>query len=172
MGSVERFAEGIGAIITRRDERIAALTAELREAKAGWDSAIADLREASNICKGVEERLREAKQECERLGQQLAEADFDFGGWRSIKARLEAENATLRATVERMGRPVSDEDDQELRILKAKDALLWLEESSLNMRKRLQDKGDIEIARQSDITALYIKATLEAALLASRKATP
>ena len=59
----------------------------------------------------LEAELREAKQESERLSGQLAEADFDFGGWRSIKARLDAENATLRATVERMSATVGEDGD-------------------------------------------------------------
>lgn len=53
-------------------------------------------------------------------------------------------------------------DEQELEILKVRDGLIWLEEASLNMRKRLDAKGDFSIGRESDTTALYIKGLLEA----------
>jgi hypothetical protein len=38
--------------------RIAALEAQLKQAKDGWDSCIADLREAGRICKATEDRLK------------------------------------------------------------------------------------------------------------------
>ena len=84
-------------------------------------------------------------------------------------AALTAELREAKQECERPSAPVSA-DERELRILKVKDALSWLEESSLNMRKRLDGQGEPEIARQSDITALYIKSLLEDALIASRKA--
>ena len=52
-------------------------------------------------------------------------------------------------------------EERELARLRVRDALLWLEEASLNMRKRLDGKGDHDIGKESDTTALYIKAVLE-----------
>ena len=50
----------------------AKLETELREAKSGWDSAIADLRKAAEICRGVETALAAANERIEQLEQSLS----------------------------------------------------------------------------------------------------
>ena len=42
----------------REHAKVAALEAQLKQAKDGWDSCIADLREAGRICKATEGRLK------------------------------------------------------------------------------------------------------------------
>ena len=46
-------------------DRIADLERDLAEAKAGWDSCIADLRTAAQICKQTEDQLAEARKAAE-----------------------------------------------------------------------------------------------------------
>ena len=45
-----------------------------------------------------------------RAEAQVAEADFNFGGWRAIKKRLEAQVAALTEQLRVQRQPVSDEE--------------------------------------------------------------
>lgn len=85
---------------------VAKLKAELAEAKAGWDSCIADLREASRICKNVEAELAEEQAEllqpavlCENCDlyyadsiMQMTEDDVSLcpGCWEALSEEMES----------------------------------------------------------------------------------
>ena len=74
-------------------ERIAALDEErdaLKVENALLDDLNAEMSSAAGI-QAIVDNYESMRKENKTLKAQLAEADFDFGGWRAIKARLEKE---------------------------------------------------------------------------------
>lgn len=68
-------------------ERISKLEAQLAEAKAGWDSCIADLRKAAEICRETEAELAAANERAERLSRPV-NGDTEFIKAERVKSRL------------------------------------------------------------------------------------
>ena len=64
--------------------------------EAGLAALAADLQRSDALLQDATKRLLERDAEIVALKAELAEADFDFGGWRAIKKRLETEIAALK----------------------------------------------------------------------------
>ena len=98
-------------------ERLSIAEAQLAEAKAGWDSCIADLREAAEICRETEAQLAAANEciaELERIIASIKLADDEKAdSLNSYRVDLETaieQRDEARKEVERLSTPVTDEE--------------------------------------------------------------
>ena len=69
--------------------RIAALQSQLNEAKAGWDSAIADLYAAAEIAKGMQSQLADERLAFDHANEVIGKLEADIAALSWTRITLE-----------------------------------------------------------------------------------
>lgn len=86
--------------VKAKNERIAILENQLAQAKAGWNSCIADLRKATEICKETEDQMAEAKRARESFAGMWRRSCLEVNELEELLEKSERELAEARKTVQ------------------------------------------------------------------------